>query len=265
MISALVLSLVLSVDPPGAAVLVGRRTSVSQADATAVAQALSTRLLAAGVPLRLTAEAAHAALARLGVKDPSACNGRRACLVELGRQLSSPLVISLSVGQVDRDRALALELIDVSDANVLEKEGLILPAGTVPGEAQLAPFIARVKARLAVPAPDAPTVEAPRPKLEPVAQVPVISLPVVPPAPKSRVVPVALGIGAVVALGVATTLLVTGLNTRADAYRTDGLGHSPYPASEVQSRAASGALQLGVAGGLGAIGLGLGTTAVITW
>jgi hypothetical protein len=246
-------------------VVVGRRTSVSQADAQAMAQTLSTQLVAEKVPLRLDADSAQAALARLGVKDPSACNGRRACLVELGRQLSAPQVISLSVSQVDTDRSIAFELLDVADASVLEKDALILPAGTLPGAEQFAPFIAKLKARLPTPGPDAPLVEAPRPRVEPVVQTPLLVVAPLPPAPRSRVVPVALGVGAVVALGVATALLVTGLNTRADAYRTDGMGHSPYSASEVQTHAASGAVQLGVASGLAAVGLGLGTTAVITW
>ncbi len=255
---------------PAAAVLVGRRTSLSAPDAQVLAQTISTHLVSAKVPIKLDADAARSSLARLGLKDASACNGRKACVSELGRQLAAAYVISLSLSEVGSDRSIALELLRVEDGVVLEKEALILAPGAVIAADQLASFSTRVLTQFGLG--DRPVVEAPPPVKvpEPVVRVdpPVIIAPLPPPPPKSHVSSFVLGGAGVVALGVATGLLVSGLNGRAEAYRTtevDGVMRSPYTASEVQRRAAAGGVQLGLAGGLAAAGLGLGAAAVITW
>ena len=267
MISAVLFSFTLgAVDPQSAALLVGRRTSVSQADAQALSQTISTHLASAKVPLTLDADAARASLNRLGLKDASACNGRKACLTELGNQLAVTWVISLSLSQVGSDRSLALELVRVADGVALEKEALILGPGAPITADQLAGFASRLLTHLA-PKVDRPVVEG-TPLIPKEAPPVVVVTPPVAPAPKSHVASFVLGGAGVIALGVATGLLVSGLNARAEAYRTmelDGTLRSPYAASEVQSRAAGGGVQLGIAGAVAAAGLGLGTAAVITW
>ena len=266
---SVVLSLSLGVDP-GVAVLVGRRTSLSQVEAQVLSQTISTHLATAHVPIQLDADAAGASLNRLGLKDASACNGRKACLTELGRQLSSAYVIALSLSQVERDRSIALEFLRVADGVVLEKEAIILSTGATLTADQLAGFAQRVLKQLRLE--DRPVVETPPVVVvkEPVVSEPppVVIVAPLPPAAKSHVPALILGGAGVVAFAVATGLLVSGLNARAEAYRTtevDGTLRSQYAASEVQRRAAAGGAQLGVAGGLAAAGLGLGTAAVITW
>lgn len=267
MLFAILLTFSLGAADSGASVLVGRRTSMSPADAQALSQTISTFLVAARVPVLLDADAARASLSRLGLKDASACSGRKACLTELGRQLATPYVIALSLSQVESDRSLALELLRVSDGVVLETEAIILSTGANLTAGQLAGFAERVLKKLQ----DRPVVETPPIVVvkPPVSEPPpvVIVAPLAPPA-KSHAPSLLLGGAGVVALAVATGLLVSGLNTRADAYRTtevEGTLRSPYAASEVQRRAAAGGAQLGVAGGLAAAGLGLGAAAVIQW
>lgn len=271
MLFAALLTWSLGAVDPAAAVLVGRRTSLSAADAQVLAQTISKHLVSAKVPIKLDADAARSSLARLGLKDASACNGRKACVSELGRQLSAAYVISLSLSEVGSDRSIALELLRVEDGLVLEKEALILAPGATITADQLASFSTLVLTRFGLG--DRPVVEAPPPVKvpEPVVRAdlpPVIIAPLPPPPPKSHVSSFVLGGAGVVALGVATGLLVAGLNGRAEAYRStevEGVQRSPYAASEVQRRAAAGGVQLGLAGGLAAAGLGLGTAAVITW
>ena len=273
MLLAALISFALGAVESDAAVLVGRRTSVSQADAVLLSNTISGHLKAAKVPLKLDADAARASLAQLGIKDASACNGRKACLTELGRQLSAPYVLTISLSQVGSDRSVALELLRVSDGVVLEKEALILATGALITADQLAGFSARVVTQLSLG--DRPVVEPP-PVKEPMVIAPVVKDPPPPPIviapvappPKSHVTSFVLGGAAVVALAIGTGLLVAGLNDRAEAYRTteqEGSLRSPYSASEVQRRAAAGGVELGIAGGLAAAGLGLGTAAVITW
>ncbi len=271
MLFALMLGLTVSAAEPQAVVLVGRRTSLTQADANNLSQRISTYLTEARVPLRLDADGARAALGRLGLKDASACNGRKACLTELGRQLAAPWVITLSLSQVGVDRAVALELLRVEDGVVVEKEALIFPAKAELTADQLTSFATKLRERLgAVPPADEPKVEPPpvTPVLTPEPPAVVVA-PLLPPPPppeeKSRVAPVVLGIAGVAALGAATALLVSGLSARHEAFRTDELQRSPYSASEVQARAQGAAVQLGFAGGLAAAGLGLGAAAVISW
>lgn len=273
MISAAFVSLLLLADDPGTVVLVGRRTGLSQTESQVLAQTISTHLREARVPVRLDATAASTALGRMGLKDASACNGRKACLTELGRQLESPWVISLSLSRIDADLSIAVELVRVADGQVVEKDAMIIPVGAKPTADQFAAFATKANTHFPAKA-DAPRVEAPppppeKPDLVPPPPPPEVVSPVLPPpVAKSRTTPIILGSAAVVAIGVGTALLISGLNTRADAYTTlddGGVLRSPYPASVVQQKASSGAVQLGVAGALGAVGLGLGTAAVLTW
>jgi hypothetical protein len=273
---ALVLTLLAS-PPNDAALLVSRRTGLSIAEANALAQEVSVALLGSDVPLRWDANGTRDALARLSTKDTASCNGRRACVTELGRQVGVPFVIALSASRLGDDLSVALELIGVNDGVTLENDALVVSGQLHPSAAQLRSFTSKVKARLApAPVADAPTlpVVVATPSVDP--QV-VLASPSVatldtrsgaPRAERGRVVPFVLGGAAVAAAGAGVALLVAGLNTRAEAYRTESVGgelRSPYPASEVTRRAAAGAVDLGVAGGLAALALGLGVGAAVTW
>jgi hypothetical protein len=274
MILGLVVTLSLAAADSDVAVLVGRRTSVSPAEAQTTSQAISTHLANARVPLKLDADAARASLSRLGLKDASACNGRKACLTELGRQLQVGWVISLSLSQVGSDRSIALELLRVADGVVPEKEAIILATGANVTADQLSGFATRVRAQLGIS--DKPVAEITPPPVvgvkppvvtEPLPP-PVVVAPVTPPA-KSHVTSFVLGGVALAALAVGTGLLVSGLTGREAAYATtqapDGTLRSPYTASEVQRRAGASSVELAIAGGAAAVGLGLGVGAVVAW
>jgi hypothetical protein len=263
------------------AVVVGRRTSVAPADAHALARSASAQLVERKVPLKLDADAARGALARLGLKDAAACNGRKACLTELGRQLGVAWLVSLSVAQVGSDRSVAVDLLEVASGNIAEREALILAPRVALAPDAFSAFAERVRQRLSPAAPpppviDRPLVEAPPPPplvTPPAAPAPAPAATTVvaeapPAAPKSRAAPVVLGIAAGAALVASGVLLASGLAARGEAYRTERVGaeeRSPYSASEVQARAGAANGQLGVAGGVGAVALGLGVAMVLTW
>ncbi len=276
MILGLVVTLSLAAADTDVAVLVGRRTSVSPAEAQTISQTISTHLVNARVPLKLDADAARASLSRLGLKDASACNGRKACITELGRQLQVGWVISLSLSQVGSDRSIAIELLRVSDGVVPEKEAIILATGANVTAEQLTGFAGRVRTQLGISdkpvteitPPPVVVVKPPPPVVTEPVQPPVVVAPVAPP-PKSHVTSFVLGGVALAALAVGTGLLVSGLTGREAAYATtqapDGTLRSPYTASEVQRRAGASSVELGIAAGAAAVGLGLGVGAVIAW
>lgn len=279
---ALVLGLLVHAGDAQLAVVVGRRTSVTSADAHAFARSVSTQLGQRGVPVKLDADAARTALTRLNVKDAAACNGRKACLTELGRQLGVAWLVALSVAQVGSDRSVALDLLEVSTAAVAEREAVILPPGAVLSAESFAGFVERVKGRLSpspTPAPalvDRPLVEPPPAPPPLVAEVPVVPVAPVgvtapvpaPEAPRNRTTSVVLGVAAGAALIAGGVLLASGLSARADATRTelvDGERRSPWTAGEAQARAGAANGLIGVAAGVGAVGLGLGVATVVTW
>jgi len=269
------LAWVISAADPAAAVLISRRTSIPPKEAQELAQLLSKGLVAAGVPLKLDADSARAGLARLGIKDSSLCGGKRSCVTELGRQLSVSHVIAVSISQIGADRSIAVELLEVESGAAVEKDALIVPLSASLAPDALAGFGARVKAQLtpAKPPPDQPRVEPPPSELKlvpvepPVGPPPQLVQPVA--AEKSHLTTWVLGGGAVVAVGVGVALLATGLSARSDAGKTttaaDGTLRSPYSGSEALSKAHSADAQLAFAGIAGAVGIGLGAGAVISW
>lgn len=278
MLLSLALVMTLAAEP-SVAVLVGRRTAVAQAEAQALAQSVSMELTAAKVLLTLDAGAASARLGRLGLKDSSFCGGKKACLVELGKQLAVEHVLVVSASQVGSDRSVALELWKVADGSVEEREGLLVPPGSSVPADLLAPFTAKLRARFPVAAPspppepvkppDAPVVtKPPEPVALTPAPAPVVVAPATPPPPPSHVTGLVLGGAGVVALAAGIVLVASGLAARGEATRTelvDGTLRSPLTASEAQAKADAANLNLGLAGGAGALALGLGAAAVLTW
>jgi hypothetical protein len=95
-------------------VLVARRTAVTPALARTLAQDTSKHLAAAGVGIAFEPDAALKRLAQVSVKDTTSCNGKRACLAELGRQLAVPWVVALSAATLDSELSVGLELIRVA-------------------------------------------------------------------------------------------------------------------------------------------------------
>lgn len=256
---------------PGVAVLVSRRTGVTPATTELLARQASAALLAERVPLKLDADAARAAVTRLGLSDSAACDGRKRCLAELARQLEVEWVIALSFAQLGSDRSMAIELFKPADGVVVAKDALILGEAAFTPE-QLAPFAAKARAALGVPvavSSDVPVAPPPPPSLEPPPPPPVLVVTPVPaPAPRSHAVSFALGAGGVASLVTGAVLIITGVVDHADAVATQPSGselRARYPADEVLRRANDADARTGVGVALSSLGLGLGTAAVLTW
>lgn len=257
-------------------VLVGRRTAVPPALARTLARDASKHLEAAGVPLAMQPEAALSQLARVSMTDSANCNGKRACLAELGRQLKVQWVVLLSVASLNKELSVGLELLQVVDQTVVETDSLLLSRRGRLEAAQVQGFAARVKARLApppvepLPAPrDAPTVAIltppPSPEPPPPALTPVTPTPVA----RSHSGSIAMGITGVAGVLAGATLVVLGFVGRAPltagAVAADGRVRSTLTAA--QARRLNEDTTPMIVGGFTAIGvgLGLGTAGVLTW
>ncbi len=256
-------------------VLVSRRTAVTPAQARTLALDGSKYLAAAGVSVAMSPDAALTQLARVSVKDTASCNGKRACLAELGRQLKVPWVVLISVASIDKELAVGLELLRVADETVVETDSLLLGRKARLEADQLAGFAARVKGRL-VPVPvaavqtppvatDVPTTTVLVP-----AQTASTTVTVTPsPAPRSHAPSFVLGGVGLASLIAGATLVILGASARAPLTAgqpgPDGRIRSALDVTQAQQLNAS--TQPLVFGGLGALvaGAGLGTAAVLTW
>ncbi len=252
-----------------AAVLVARRTAVSPAAAKVLVADAATLLEAAGVPLAMTPEKALQQLARVSVKDSASCNGKRACLAELGRQLKVPWVVLVSVAAIDREMSVGFELLRVADETVVETDSLLLPRKGKLEAALLSGFAGRVKTRL-LPVADEEKADAPvETKLTPQPAPEPIPFTPPPPPQRSHVPSFVLGGAGLAALLAGGALLAVGAISRgpltAGEPAADGRIRSTltYAAAE-QLNGASTPLVIGGVGALVA-GAGLGTAAVLTW
>lgn len=261
--SALLL-LLLSADPTSA-VMLARRTGVTQAEGVAVTERVAQALLDQRVPGLLGLSETSARLAKVAMTDATMCNGKPACHAELARQLEVDWLVLVSVSQVAGEQSLAIELARGATGAVAENESLLLAQkGQVPMDT-LQRFAERMTARLRGAPADAPKVTTLTPPLgEP---------PTLPPAPKpegkSRAPTIVLGAAGVAALGAGVALLVSGLGTRgrlsAGETGPDGLTYSTLTGAEAQALNESANVQFAIAGAAAAVGLGLGAAAIATW
>ena len=258
-----VLLLLLSAESNSATVLV-RRTAVTPVEATALMRQVTQRL---AVPGLLEYSESQRKLSAFALKDGTTCGGKPDCHAELGRQLDVGWLVLVSVSQIAQDQSLALELFNVGTAQVMDRESVLLPRrGEVPA-AVLDDFAARVSARVL------PALVEPKPVLVPQVTTllrPIeVKQPVVPPPQKSHVGGIVLGAVALAAIGAGVGLLVNALGTQAKVKQgvpgEDGRVLSELTGAQAKALNDSAALQLGIAGGAGALGLALGITAVIVW
>lgn len=262
-------------EPPALAVLLARRVSVSAKDACQLTAQVVDALGGGQCPGLVTGPDTARRLAKLGLKDATTCGGKPACLTEFGRQLGVGFLVLTSVSKVAGERSLALELYDVAQGAVVEKDSLLLPKGQKLPADLVTGFVTRVKARLAPPPPEPTTKPAAAPDapvattLTPAPTEAPLPPPPPPPAPKSHTASWALGAGALAALGAGAALLAVGLSTQgqvnAGPVGDDGRVRSPLTTTEAQAKAGTAGLQLGLAGAAAAVGLGLSTTAVVLW
>jgi hypothetical protein len=266
---ALLTVAVLAADPvaPSAVVLLGRRTTVTAAEATALTRSVATSLEANGLTLSLPPDAATAALKRLSFPDTATCGGKRECLVELGRQLEVQWVFAVSVTRVEKDRSVGVELIRVDDGTSPERDAVILSPKAELTVDLLAGFSSRVKARWAPPVPDTPTVVVTTPKEPPPVDLPPPPPPPAPEAPRSHVASYVLGAAAGGALIASGIFLGLGVSRWSTVY--PGMPMSP-PVSPLTFGAAVEArdaanMSFILSGVLGGLALALGTVAILVW
>jgi hypothetical protein len=255
------------------AVLVVRRTSVDAPQARALAESVASLLSKAGVAVEAPAETVRR-LGALGVKETTQCGGRKACVLELLRQLERPAGVAVSVSQLGGERSVALEAIRASDGAVLAKEAAVLKKDEALDERVVASLasalIKQWPAQAPVvepPPPPKPVALTPAPKpAEPApAPAPEVFAPAPEPnAPRSHVPGIVVTAAAVAAAGVAAGFLGGSFTARGQLLQTNA-GRSPYTGSEAQRLADAANMRGGIAGGAAVLALGLGITAVVIW
>lgn len=270
------LTLALAAEPAtnAGAVLVTRRSGLTVPQAAELRTQLERALTAAGVPVALEGKALSTRLAGLGVKEPAACNGRRSCVFELGRQLATRHLVSVSISRVEGDSALALELLRVDGEATLAKDSFVVPKGVKDLTALVGPFAEAAKKALAPP-PE-PVVTAPPPTPPPAVLVPTepprtALVEVTPaPTPRSHTAGLVLGGAGVAAAIAGGVLLAVSFATRAPLTTGSGMGDylrsdSSLTEKEAQARAqqADGTMAAGI--GAAAVGAGLLVGGIIAW
>ncbi len=269
MVTALLL-MTLTADPSMAVVLV-RKTAVKDAEALALTEKVASRI---AVPGLVPYADSQKRIATLGLKDATTCNGAADCHAEVGKLLKVDWLVLVSVSQIATDQSLALELFTVTKAEVVERDSLLLEKRGDVQAVQLEGFGKKVRERIAgvkdvkTDAPVKPPEVAKNSVVDPKLTVkdnPIVA----PPLPeKSHLPSFVLGGVGVAALGVGVGLLVSGLAQRAPLNGTldaDGFSRSQLSGSEATRLNDATSVQFGLAGGVGALGLGLLTTATALW
>ncbi len=264
---ALALSLSLAAGPVSTTVVVTRRTAVSAPDGLELANEVAQALVQAGVPVEPSPAEANRRLANLGVKDSSACQGRKPCIVEFGNQLAVKLFVSVSVSEFEGERSVALEAYRIPEGDVLSKTSFFFSRTARPAAQDLDDFAARTRAALEPLMAQAGTPglsDAPK-KTDltplPSSQPDLTQAPEGPGHTGSFVV----GGAAAAALVAAGVLGLTGLMTMNKLSDHTGTNRSVFTASQADAQAKSANLQLSASGICALVGAGLGTTAVVLW
>jgi len=161
----LVLGLAVAAADPTVAVLVVRRTSITTDEGRVFAEQAVAALRAASVEVEEPAESLRR-LSALGVTDPTACSGRKACVLELARQLEVGAVVAISAAMLQGERSVVLEAWRAKDGTQIAKDAVVLPAN-----APLVPEHLRAVSRALAAAFPAVKREAPVAVAEPVKPV----------------------------------------------------------------------------------------------
>jgi len=253
------------------AVLVVRRTSVTPDEARAFAEATASVLRRAQVAVEEPSESLRR-LRALGVDDPTVCGGRKACVLELAKQLEVGALVAISAAALQSERSVVFEAWRTADSTQLAKDAAVLKAGSPVVAEQLTAVARALSAAFGAKAADAPVARA-----EPVAPAPVAPVPPAvqprpeltepPPAPppeRSHALSYATAALAVAAAAGAVGLGVAAANARSQVLANEG-GVSMLRGSQAQALAGQHDVFAGVAGGLGAAALALGVVAVVAW
>ncbi|MBL8951501.1 MAG: hypothetical protein JNK82_12025 [Myxococcaceae bacterium] len=248
--------------------LVVRRTSVTPDEARGFAEAAAAVLERAGVAVEKPVDSLRR-LKALGVDDPAACSGRKACVLELAKQLEVGALVAISAAALQGERSVVLEAWRTADSTSLAKDAAVLKAGapleqlTAVSAALAAAFPAkRVDAPVARVEPVPPPTLAPAPApVEPAKPV-VVEAPSPAPERSHVITYVAAGLAAVAA-GTAIALGVSAAEARARVRR--GEPTSDLTGSQAQALVNQHNTLAPVAVGLGAATAAFGVIAVVTW
>jgi hypothetical protein len=238
---------------PGALVLVTRRVSVAPKVAADAARDVRLALATAGVLEPIAAEETTQRLLALGVRDPTRCEAKKACIVEFGRQLHVQNIVSLDLAPLGKDVLIHAEAYRVADEVRLAEQTSVVPfadLSTLP--IVFEPFAGKLRAVLgpsaqplaAAPAEPSPAiVVAPRPA----------------PRPGPRLLPIVAGGLALMAGGFAAVLAGLGFDQKATLEARDQAGAAVISRMQADELAASAntrltlALVCGVTAGLFAV------------
>jgi hypothetical protein len=256
---------------PEAQVLLTKRAGASAQLTESIARELRKALSYSGVEPSIPPAELSARLLAVGVKDPTSCDAKPGCAIELGKQLKVPLVVSLSVKQAAGDLTVRVEALRTSDSELVAEDTVMLaPNQLGPLFTSLAPFARGVRqaispVRLAPRAVDAPKKE---PKNVPVALVPEppVTQPVVPTsvavAKPSPMPAIAAGGATVVALGATAFFLSSGLAVKSQLDQRIDLGGGQqgsiltHSEAEQLAQSANGRLTAGVLCAVTTVALG---------
>lgn len=256
---------VLVAQAPTLTVVNTRRTGATLDEGLGMATRVATLLGDAGVPIALSANAAAAKLTGLGTKDPGICQGKKACELELARQLEVKVLVTVSVARLGADVGVGVQALRADDGAALATDSLLLVGKSRLLAEQLEPFVERLREGLGLKAP--PTAQAPPP---PPSLVPKAERPVVLPAPlppsrsESHVAGVTLLVGAGACVVAAVVLGVLAANAAAETGRLEN-GHSAhsYEGSRQWASRANGLITATTVTSGAALALGAG--ALFTW
>jgi hypothetical protein len=264
---------------PGTVVLMTRKGRIPPEGVARVVAAVESALTKAGVPFTWPREELELRVGALGIKDPTFCDGKKKCVLELATQLGLSTVVSLTAGQVGEDISLHAELLVVADGSKQAEATLVIATAALESLAgELAPFATAAAPHVVASPPltVSPPVED-TPRVEPVVGPVVTLLPEPPPVPPLVVVapsprvPLAVPlVGAgltLAAAGVATGLAISGFGEkgRLDARQTLGDGSQASSLSRPQADALAadvngrltGALISGIVAGVLGVGTGV--------
>jgi hypothetical protein len=246
---------------PSSAVVLGSRLGVPAARAANVVAGLTRALRSQGLE-PLEAEALAQRLKLLGMRDPSVCAGKEACLVELGKQLKVDWLIAVSVAEVKRDLSVAVDVIEPASGKRLASASGVLDAAAKTLDADVGTIAAdlmKALGPLLQPAPEPrPTpVAAPAPAPVPAPVIVVAEqgnpAPAVVESKRGGPAPYLLGAAAIIAAGAGAALAVAGLQLGRSTNMPDMFGVDHLSEMTAQMRLTQANVELWSAIGLGAV------------
>ncbi|MBX7098697.1 MAG: hypothetical protein K1X89_13395 [Myxococcaceae bacterium] len=263
---ALLLTLATAIGPHGSAVLVARRTGVAPETARETAAQVASAISTNDGEVR-DGRAVAKTLELAGLKDTVDCGAKVQCLQEAGRALDVAYLVLISLTEVGTNRSIGLELMRVSDGEMLERSAALYQTNATIPDDVLQSFTAKVRQLAPAPPPAAPLAPPPLvPGVASEAVPPAAVIPQVAEPPGPNHVPSLLAAGgATVAAAVAVGFLSSAIvarNTLQEGTKGNTSELTRAQADALAGRANTHAT-VSLVSALAAVGLG--GVAVFTW